>query len=444
MNIMYGLLNELLSHSLFELRDNSYIRWYPKTLKPVAEINFQSDEDPRPTGVYIHVPFCDQICSFCPFNKQKTDPDSVKLFHKALIKEISIYGKAIGPTPLQFIYFGGGTPSVLSPVQIEAILSSLNTHFGICTGAEITLEAHPRHLRHQAAKDFSRCGITRVSSGIQAFDDKTLQRVGAQHTSKDALEAIESSGNAFGGISIDLLYRCPDQGVSDWESQLAQVATYPQITHVSTYSLVLRNDSDQGDRKTEAEMALLCMQAMSKNQFLHYASCASGGFDFAKEGHVCVYERSHWAAPQAQFLGLGPGAFGFVGRRTTVNGLEIGSYLNSLLDRTKLPIVSATYTNTEELMRRYFTLGVKTLEVPLTPFSDLFGISPHNLFSKEFEYLTDQRLAIITETTLTLTPLGRLFVDTISSTFFSLTEAAVPHPEEPEIRAIERALKDRI
>lgn len=441
---MDRVVTDLVSHPLFDSRSSSYIRWYPKTLKPVLGISFQSDETPRPTGLYIHVPFCDQICSFCPFNKLRTDPHLVDLFHKALKEEIALYGKVALPTPLQFIYFGGGTPSVLSPGQLEAILSSLDMHFGICTDAEITLEAHPRHLNRQAAKELFACGINRVSSGIQAFDDKTLQRVGAQHTSRDTVEALDATGNAFGSISIDLLYRCPDQGVSDWESQLAQIERFPQITHVSAYSLVLRNDCDQADQKAEAEMALLCMQAMSDYKFFHYASCASGGFDFAKEGRTCIYERSHWAAPQAQFLGLGPGAFGFVGCRTTVNGLEIGSYLDSLLHRKKLPIISATYANPDELMRRYFVLGVKTLEVPLAPFRELFGVDPFSVFTREFQYLVNHRLADITETTLTLTPLGRLFVDTISSSFFSPTEAAVAHPEEPEIRAVERVLRDRI
>lgn len=214
---MDRVVTDLVSHPLFDSRSSSYIRWYPKTLKPVLGISFQSDETPRPTGLYIHVPFCDQICSFCPFNKLRTDPHLVDLFHKALKEEIALYGKVALPTPLQFIYFGGGTPSVLSPGQLEAILSSLDMHFGICTDAEITLEAHPRHLNRQAAKELFACGINRVSSGIQAFDDKTLQRVGAQHTSRDTVEALDATGNAFGSISIDLLYRCLDQGVFDWE-----------------------------------------------------------------------------------------------------------------------------------------------------------------------------------------------------------------------------------
>ena len=101
---MDRVLTDLLSHPLFDSRSSSYIRWYPKTLKPVLGISFQADETPRPTGVYIHVPFCDQICSFCPFNKLITEPHLVDLFHKALIEEIALYGKVACPTPLQFIY----------------------------------------------------------------------------------------------------------------------------------------------------------------------------------------------------------------------------------------------------------------------------------------------------------------------------------------------------
>jgi oxygen-independent coproporphyrinogen-3 oxidase len=153
----------------------------------------------------------------------------------------------------------------------------------------------------------------------------------------------------------------------------------------------------------------------------------------------CKYELRHWAAPQAGFYGLGPGAFGFAGGHTTVNRLSVPRYCDDL-ESGVLPIVSALRVEEDELRHRYFALGVKALSVPLRPYRETFGRDPLDDFSAEIESLLSDNLAEIERDALVLTSAGRLYVDVCSATFYSSAEREVPHPEEPEIRKIELEL----
>jgi oxygen-independent coproporphyrinogen-3 oxidase len=426
----------LVAHPLFSQRTIDYIRWYPKSLTPSAQMHWGDAAQRGLEGVYIHVPFCDQLCPFCPYNKRTSDDAMISDYVQALLREIALYGDRIQKTPLRFIYFGGGTPSVLTPSQLESILDALHSHFGFQEGVEICVEAHPTHLTRPYVTAMAGLGVNRVSSGIQAFDDALLKRLGANHTVAQALQAIDETVGAIGHIAIDLLYRCPGQTVDHWLEQFQHAISIPGVDHLSCYSLVLDNDAEQPSPVEEGRMMTDMLALAESAGYRHYASCASGGFDLCKPGREGIYEARHWEAPQARFLGLGPGALGFVGNSVTVNGLGVRRYIERL-NQGQLPLVSATHAHQEELMRRYFVLGVKTLNVPLEPFRQEFGIEPTEYFQMEFDQLQRWGFIALSQDFLSLTPLGRLFVDTVSAVFFSQGQREVPHPEEPEIRAAE-------
>ncbi|MDX2085351.1 MAG: coproporphyrinogen-III oxidase family protein [Candidatus Melainabacteria bacterium] len=435
-----NLYNQLVTHPHFEQRPIDYIRWYPKALTPSETLTF--DHTPatgKIEGIYIHVPFCDQLCHFCPYNKRTSDLTLIESYVDALITEIRLYQEKIDISELNFIYFGGGTPSVLSPSQVEKILASIQNWKNISPKTEITFESHPSHLTVPYLKNLKQLGINRISSGIQAFDDKLLRQMGANHTPSQAFSAIEASATVMGHIAIDLLYRCEGQSTEHWMAQLKQATELPGVTHLSCYSLVLDDESKQPSRLEEAKMMTEMLDYLSSLNYTHYASCASGGFDFTQAGYQSIYETRHWEAPQASFVGLGPGALGYVGHYTTVNGLDVNRYIQKLSEK-KLPIVSATLADEVEQMRRYFVLGVKTLQVPLTPFQQQFNQDPAIIFKQEFEQLLRLGYATVDADFLKLTALGRLFVDSISAIFFSATQRDIPHPEEPEIRAAELAV----
>lgn len=431
------ILESMINHPKFATRESEYIRWYPKSLTPFVTQRFPSTL--RPTGIYIHVPFCDKLCRFCPFNKQASAQAELEAFVTALMKEIELYEQICESPGLDFIYFGGGTPSVLPPSVIERIIGTIGRYFPIKEGVEVTAECHPTHLNRTSARALRNAGISRISSGIQSLDDDHLRRLGAQHTVADGRRAIESVGEVFGSIAVDLLFRCPGQTVEHWMEQLTGICAYDVVDHLSLYSLIQKSSANQPNPILEAKMTVLAHEYVKNFGFTHYASCASGGFDLAKPGRKCVYEERHWGAPQAEFVGLGPGALGYAAGCTTVNGLGFDNYVESL-SNGRLAVVSSTSTTTDEAMRRYFVLGVKTLEVPLDSFRAQFGVDPQVYFSKEFAEVESAGFAQISNDTLALTDVGRLFVDSVSTYFFSPAEFDVPHPEEPQIRRVEVAL----
>jgi oxygen-independent coproporphyrinogen-3 oxidase len=394
----------------------------------------------RPSGVYIHVPFCDKLCRFCPFNKQATDEELVQRYLDALLVEIDLYSQSSHDADLRFVYLGGGTPSVLSAKGIARVLDRLAQRFGLSGNAEVTLECHPTHLTQESARSMRDAGVTRLSTGVQSWDDTVLAKVGAQHRVQDAYRAVNAAATTFGELGVDLLYRCPQQTLGQWGEQLERTLAMQEITHISCYSLVLPNSSVQPSEREDAAMAVLATEMLEDRGFAHYASCASGGFDFARPGRQCHYEVEHWAAPQAEFLGLGPGAFGFVGSAMTVNTLRLSTYCELLESKRQLPLVSVTPMPSGEAMRRYFVIGVKALRVELEPFRRLFKAEPEVVFADEFRLLLSQGLATINDDALVLSEVGRFYVDSISSLFFSKAERDVPHPEEPEIRMLERSL----
>ncbi|PSR22672.1 MAG: hypothetical protein C7B47_16450 [Sulfobacillus thermosulfidooxidans] len=428
-------VQRLVAHPLFEQRESEYIRWYPKTLtKPLAT--------PLPSriaadGIYIHIPFCDKLCSFCPYNKIVSDHSVMTEFVQALCKEIEMYARMSTEHAVRFVYFGGGTPSVLDPQDVERILTTLRNGFNLIPSAEISFEAHPTHLTANYVHQLRELGVTRISSGIQQLDDHLLSTLGSHHSADDGFEAIENTVKVMGHIAVDMLFRCPTQSLETWVDQLKLVTSMQGVSHVSCYSLVLKDPSNQPSKRTEAAMTIAMDQILTQRGYTHYASCASGGFDYALEGHRCQYEFSHWAAPQAEFLGLGPGAFGYVAGAMTGNGLHVRNYIKNI-NAGMLPLVSVTpVSSLDEQLRRYMILGVKTLKVDLAAIQRVSGVDPTRYFAKEIRWLEDMHFANVAENWLVLTDVGRYFVDTISAAFFSAAERDVPHPEEPELRQME-------
>jgi oxygen-independent coproporphyrinogen-3 oxidase len=436
-------ISQIIEHPRFLNRSNEYIRWYPKTLLPLI---YEPDWKAVPLrGAYIHVPFCDQICKFCPYNKIVTQKEIVGRFVKALEREIQLLSERIlSSEPLSFIYFGGGTPSVLEAPEISGILEQLDKIWGLASNVEITLETHPIHANQQYLKAIAATGVNRISMGIQSFHQDLLSALGSTHNANDSRNAVESACAVFDNVAIDLLYNYQPQTKENWREELKIAIREYNIPHLSCYALVpIGTNIEQPTEENEIELAIEALEFCQSFGLNHYASCASGGFDVSKSEKKCRYEVEHWSAPQYNFVGLGPGAFGFAGGHSTVNRLSVERYC-SLSEEGYLPLASAVPVNEEELRHRYFVLGIKGLEVPFAPYRAIFGREPLKDFAEAICILEQEKLATVVNDSLQLTPVGRLYVDSCSTLFFSEFELNVPHPEEPEIRSIEKQLKNKI
>jgi oxygen-independent coproporphyrinogen III oxidase len=432
---MTELYNKVITHEWFTNRYAEYYRWYPKSLNVVSPLLHFGNCEIK--GLYIHVPFCDELCKFCPFNKKKSENYLLDKYVEGLCQEIKLYAEQGVFGELKFIYFGGGTPSVLTNSQFSKIFNSISSHFLLAPQCEISIEAHPTHINKDAILSWQSVGINRISSGIQSFSASNLEKLGATHTVEDAVRTVDALSEWIDKSAIDLLYRCEGQTISDWEAELDFVSKFSNITHVSCYTLFLLNSDNQPNVLEDARMAVIADEFLNSKGFIHYASCATGGFDFAKPGYECIYETLHWKAPQTSYLALGPGALGYMDNKLIVNIHTIQTYINKLKNMT-LPILSLTPVNNFEQKHRFFTLGVKTLSVNLQDYVSDFHDIPTQDFNNELSNLISLELIEIDDNILRLTDLGRFYVDQVSEIFWSEDQKDVPHPETTAIMNFER------
>ena len=284
-------------------------------------------------GLYIHIPFCKSKCAYCGFYSLP----SVKLkeqFLEALGKEIILRKNYLNGKSINTIYFGGGTPSLLSLEEIERLLHLINIHYPVATNAEITLEANPDTLSFDYLQGLLNIGINRLSIGIQSFFDNDLQYLGRKHDSHHAQQCLDwAKRTDFNNISIDLIYGLPTSNAEQWEKNLDIFFAY-DLPHLSAYALTLEPNSIL-TKQIELGKALpvkeddalrdydiLCQRA-KENDFLHYEIS-----NFCHRGMHSKHNASYWFG--TPYLGLGPSAHSYDGisRQWNVSNLE--SYIVAL------------------------------------------------------------------------------------------------------------------
>ncbi|WP_287127474.1 radical SAM family heme chaperone HemW [Candidatus Cyanaurora vandensis] len=190
-----------------------------------------------PSALYLHIPFCPTHCHYCDFAVTVGTTSLIEQYVQYLLQEIELTPSQ--GQPLASVYFGGGTPSLLTPQQLERILLALDHHFHIAKTAEITLEANPGTLNKRTLTTFQHLGINRISLGVQTFDETMLKRLGRNHTVQDTYEAVDAIRRAgFTNLSLDLMFGLPEQTLANWQTSLTSaLALAPE--HISAYDLIL-------------------------------------------------------------------------------------------------------------------------------------------------------------------------------------------------------------
>lgn len=292
------------------------------------------------TGVYIHIPFCKSRCRYCDFFST-TMLDRREAYVEAVIREASLLSQSDilspkGERNIRTIYFGGGTPSLLEPEQIERILNSL-APFGERVpqsggkGAEITMEANPGDLTIEKLRGLREVGINRLSIGIQSFNDTLLQRIGRRHQAAEAIEAVRMAREAgFDNLSIDLMYGLPGQTMADWQANVAQaLALRPE--HISAYCLIYEEGTplyrmrEEGvvaetDEETANEMVAYLNEQLRSAGYMHYEVS-----NYCLPGRESQHNSSYWE--DIPYIGLGAGAHSYDGRKRWWNVSDIERYI---------------------------------------------------------------------------------------------------------------------
>lgn len=266
------------------------------------------------SGIYFHIPFCKQLCHYCAFHK------SISLQAKddmleCLKLELKLRKGYLGDTSLNTIYFGGGTPSVYQPKEIESLIDEVAKFFTIDSDAEITLEANPDDFTESYLKELSKTRVNRLSVGIQSFHDEDLILMNRRHTGKEAFDAIRRAQDfGFDNISVDQIYGVPGLSMEKWKENLDLVFDL-NVQHISSYHLmydpntVFTKKLEKGqlvemDEEESLEQFNYLIDEARKHGFIHYEIS-----NFSKEGFISKHNSSYWK--QKKYLGIGPSAHSY-------------------------------------------------------------------------------------------------------------------------------------
>jgi oxygen-independent coproporphyrinogen III oxidase len=287
-------------------------------------------------GIYIHIPFCKKLCSYCDFYRI-ISPGDYSLYIDALLEEAQIRKNYLSDENVSTIYIGGGTPSVLSLNEIKKILDRVSGLFTVDTNCEVTIELNPDDLDLSYAKGLKKTGINRVSLGVQSWKDEDLVLLKRRHNSACAEKALRDLLSAgFENVTIDLIYGLPGMTLADWSVNLEKTFSFP-IKHLSAYHLTIEPETVFGKMKERGSLSEIDEEE-SANQFnLLIEKANDAGFihyeisNFGKEGYFSIHNTNYWK--QVNYLGLGPSAHSFNNYSRQWNVKNVNSYINAIKNK---------------------------------------------------------------------------------------------------------------
>lgn len=381
-------------------------------------------------SVYLHIPFCTRRCSYCDFNTYAGLENLISDYVRALCREIEILGMSLPDSyrnKVHTIYFGGGTPSLLSPEEVKAVLTSLKQQFGLESDPEISLEANPGTLGLAKVQAYRDLGINRLSIGFQTADERELQLLGRNHTREDVVEAVKIARLAgIQNLNLDLIYGLPRQTLADWKYSL-QVALSLEVEHLSLYSLTIeegtlmeewirRGELTSPDGDFAADCYEVARELLAKAGYVHYE--ISNWAKPTEIGHnFCRHNMQYWK--NREYIGIGAGAHGFVGGLRLSNVMHPAHYIHKLIApiQNAFPFTPATVNvqrvDREEEMRDTVLLGLRLIQdgVGEEDFYQRFGIRLSDVFAEEIARLLTKGLVEWVKTDqprLRLTRFGQL------------------------------------
>jgi oxygen-independent coproporphyrinogen III oxidase len=283
-------------------------------------------------GIYIHIPFCKKLCSYCDFYHIIAQAEN-SFYVDTLIKEAGLRREYLGLETVSTIYIGGGTPSVLSPEEIETILE-IRKLFKVDENCEITIELNPDDIDRNYLQRLKDSGVNRVSLGIQSWRDSDLKLMNRRHNAAQAATALEQTlKSGFENVTIDLIYGIPGMTTADWSANLDISLSY-DIKHLSAYHLSIEPGTVFGKMKEKGILSELDEEESSAQFHLLIEKALSAGFihyeisNFGKPGYFSIHNSNYWK--QVSYLGLGPSAHSFNGYSRQWNVRDVKKYVKAI------------------------------------------------------------------------------------------------------------------
>lgn len=368
--------------------------------------------------MYIHIPFCKQACHYCDFHFSTSMKHKNELV-EALCKEL-VLRKDEAAAPLKTIYFGGGTPSLLTKSELEQIFDVIFQNYTVETNAEVTLEANPDDLSEEKLNSLAQTKINRLSIGVQSFFETDLQLMNRAHNAGEALQSIHLAKQYFDNISIDLIYGIPGMSNARWKKNL-DTALALDIPHISAYALTVEPRTalhkfiekgkikpvDDAVARTHFE---LLDETLEKAGFSHYEFSNFGKPDYFSQNNL-----SYWYGKP--YLGIGPAAHSYDGNQRSWNIAHNLKYIQKIQQNT-LPRQTETLSVADKYNEFVMTRLRIREGIQLDELEEKFGLSLKKYLLKEAQPLIRQEFLLLEKGALHISKKGKFLADGISADLF--------------------------
>lgn len=369
-------------------------------------------------GIYLHIPFCKQACHYCDFHfstsLKKKEEMIAALLHELFLRKEEI------TEPVETIYFGGGTPSVLSNNEINLLIDEIYKLYDVAENPEITLEANPDDLSVERVQQLAQSKINRLSIGIQSFFNEDLKMMNRAHNADEAWNCLQEAKKYFDNISIDLIYGIPEMTLERWQENV-QKALDLNIPHISSYALTVEPKTALATLIKNGKIAtpddgmahehfLLLIEMLEKAGFIHYELS-----NFGKPNYFSKNNSAYWLGKK--YLGIGPSAHSFNGENRSWNVANNSLYINAI-QKDELPNEVEVLTK-KDRYNEYIMTGLRTVwGADLQKIENIFGEDYLDYLLKNADVFLINEKLIIESNILKTTLKGKFFCDGIASELF--------------------------
>ncbi|WAA11512.1 radical SAM family heme chaperone HemW [Fervidibacillus halotolerans] len=375
-------------------------------------------------AVYIHIPFCTQICHYCDFNKVYLNRQPVDDYLIALKKEIHMTLEEAPTSLIETVFIGGGTPTALNESQLEFLLESIHQTLPTNTLKEFTIEANPGDLNGEKIRLLKDGGVNRLSLGVQTFNNELLKKIGRNHSVQQVYETVDAAKKYdFENISIDLMYRLPGQSMKDLRHSLLEFKNL-QIPHASIYSLIIEpktifyNLMRKGklplpSEDVEADMYQFIIDEMASYGYKQYEIS-----NFSKPGLESRHNLVYWN--NESYYGFGAGAHSYLHGIRSSNIGPVNHYIQAV-NAHRLPKREKRSLTKQEQMEEEMFLGLrKTAGVSVSKFTQKYGIDPLHHYDKQITQLVEKGLLEVGDGQIRLTKKGLFFGNVVFQSFIEV------------------------
>ena len=369
--------------------------------------------------LYLHIPFCKQACHYCDFHFSTSMKKKEEMV-LALAKELQLCKSEFENEAVETIYFGGGTPSVLTSEEINFLIKEVYDNYTVSENPEITLEANPDDLSEERLSELSKSSINRLSIGIQSFFEDDLKMMNRAHNAEEAKKCLEVAIKHFDNISLDLIYGIPGMSNEKWKKNIETALSFG-IPHISSYALTVEpktalNKMIQTGKiaKPKDEVAQehfsILVEMLEANDFIHYELS-----NFGKENYFSKNNSAYWLGKK--YLGIGPSAHSYDGVSRSWNVSNNSIYIKTILEN-KLPNEIEILSKSDRY-NEYIMTGLRTIwGVSLERIETEFGTDYLDYLNRQMQKFLDDDLLYIENNILKPTAKGKFLTDGIASDLF--------------------------